>query len=760
MGHLISIITQKFIVLARQAFIDYPKALDDIDNENFSIRSEDGKIILPAFWEHLVEPNWRLEIHFKSSKGVRTPPPPLSPQLQPWPDYQGFKYSNTQPQIPRPYLGPPPQPGPPPQYVPGPPPMRMADGPRRPSPPLVIRREVTSATRYGRGLQRSRDRGARRSALSPMTIDRSRSSSRKSSTSRSSSRSRSKDRATKTKAKIKERAVRSSSRSSGGSRSISRSSSTSNLSIKSSRDQKKRRSRSRSRSFSKSRSKSKDVKRSGSPSSNEKKKAPGRSKKPKAMRSNYDYKFKYTVQFYRANKAFIDSKSYRKPIGFSESLNKNKKIPVLEEVVELIRSSKADDSTMVVPYAGPSYRYSERDTSLEYAIFPGDHVRSRRLFVRSPLLLNAIRAVVEFSAEAPSGNLDSMRDGVFPFPYRDLYYHKEDLLKFKESHPARARHSDEYNEECDRHIGLLIDFLYTKKEVNLKEAEEKFNMAQPTTTFSAFWLLMRPGTDVYVFEKGRYNAYVVDSCVGGPRYGQEHATSYVVRLWNLVFNGHIIRRGNRIVQVPVFDGDREIRSMPVFPERFYDGQSDAQPLRDELIMRGKQYLELCRRPSFREYTGSGIVSGKLVSGSYLALCILRLREWQYERSRIVVTHADSKVPSARGYIPAGQAADLMPRPASPDTLSDDSDEPVYRASRPALRRSPVATPVSGARIAICQCTACRAYNVEHPVQLLLPFASYDLINVVDTESLTDHQYLLCNSELWAFVLKDRAYGKF
>jgi len=478
------------------------------------------------------------------------------------------------------------------------------------------------------------------------------------------------------------------------------------------------------------------------------------------MRSNYDYKFKYTVQFYRANKAFIDSKSKRKPIGFSESLNKNEKIPVLEEVLELVRSSKADDSTVVIPYSRHSYRNSEHDLALKYAIFPGDQIRSRRLYVRSPLLLNAIRAVVEFSAEAPSGNLDSMRDGVFPFPYRDLYYHKEDLLKFKESHPARARHSDEYNEECDRHIDLLIDFLYTMKEVNLKEAEEKFNMAQPITTFTAFWLLMRPGSDVYVLENGRYNAYVVDSCGGGSRYGQEHATPYVVRLWNLAFNGHAIRRNTRAVYVPVFDGDREIRSMPVFPERFYDGQMDAQPLREELIMRGKQYLELCRRPSFREYTGSGLASGKLVSGNYLALHILRLREWQYERSRIVVTHVDSKVPGARGYMPPGQAGELMtPRPASPDS-SDSSDGPMYRVSRPGLRRSPVATSVSGARIAICQCTACRAYNVEHPVQLLLPFASYDLIDVIDTESLTDHQYLLCSSELWAFVLKDRAYGKF
>jgi len=429
----------------------------------------------------------------------------------------------------------------------------------------------------------------------------------------------------KSGSKKKNHAARSSSKESAGSGRVLRSASPSESGSRRPNGRKKRSeititqrtkgSRRRSRSLSRSRSGSAADSVSESAISEKKVAMAKHSTKQKPVRSNYDYRLKYTVH-YRNDKAYIGSKSYRKPIQFSESLNKDKKIPVLEEVLELLRSAKSDErGAPGIPYP-PRYPYdhsSKPDNSMKYAIFPGDHIRNRRLLIRSPLLLNAIRAVVEFSSEAPSGNLDSMRDGVFPFPYRDLYYHKEDLLKYKQSHPTRARHTDEYNEECDRHIDLLIDFLYTKKEINLKEAEERFDMSQPSTTFGAFWLLMKPGSDVYVFENGRYNAYVVNSCQGGPRFGQEHASAYVVRLWNLVFNGHNIRRGHRTVNVPVFDGDREIKSMPVVPVRFYEEQENARPLRDELIMRGREYLKLCSRPSFMEYTGSGAVTGKLVS---------------------------------------------------------------------------------------------------------------------------------------------------
>lgn len=353
------------------------------------------------------------------------------------------------------------------------------------------------------------------------------------------------------------------------------------------------------------------------------------------MRSNYDYKFKYSVQFYHAKPhappSFVGHKSYHKPIRFTEPVNKHDKIPVPNESLELIRSSRSkdfdlaefEDELSLPPPPGPpgiippppGFVGRAYDFGKKYAImYPGDRIRNRKLLIRSPLLLNAIRAVVAYSAEAPSGDSHCLKDGDFPFPYRDLYYHKDELLNYKISHPARTRHSDGYNAECDRHIDLLIDFLYSKKEINLKEAEDRSNMVTPSTTFGAFWLLMKPGSDVYVFENGRYNAYVVDSCYGGPAFGREHATPYMVHVWNLYYYGNTIRRHDRTISVPVFDGEQEIQSMPLFPVRFYKEQPGIQPLRDELIMRGKYYLELSRGPSFREYSGYGLESGKNVSG--------------------------------------------------------------------------------------------------------------------------------------------------
>ena len=67
---------------------------------------------------------------------------------------------------------------------------------------------------------------------------------------------------------------------------------------------------------------------------------------------------------------------------------------------------------------------------------------------------------------------------------------------------------------------------------------------------------------------------------------------------------------------------------------------------------------------------------------------------------------------------------------------------------------------SSARIASCQCADCQGYKTEHPVHVSLTFSSYDDIEPATTQSLTEHQYFLCDSQLWAFILKDRLYGMF
>jgi hypothetical protein len=331
----------------------------------------------------------------------------------------------------------------------------------------------------------------------------------------------------------------------------------------------------------------------------------------------YDYEFKYTVEYWKDQGPYggrmkLGTKSFKEPIRFSESEGMEGKKPVLEETIELFRQQNQQN---IVPPPPPHLNYPANSfLGLDFesneshpTMYPGDQIRKRTLTIHSILLLNAIRAIVEHSAEAPAGDSGGLKDGVFPFPYRDLYHHKEELLKYKISHHARSRHSENYNTETDRHIDVLIKFLYSVKEVQLKEAEERWVMKEPLTTFSSFWLLLKPGTDVYVRENGCYNAYVIERSSGGTS-NREYTQPYEVIAWNLRYDGHRISRRYQIVVIPVFDGEREIRCLPLFPVEFYKNTAGNQTLKEQLIIRGKDYMELSKGPAFREYSGKGLES--------------------------------------------------------------------------------------------------------------------------------------------------------
>jgi hypothetical protein len=120
---------------------------------------------------------------------------------------------------------------------------------------------------------------------------------------------------------------------------------------------------------------------------------------------------------------------------------------------------------------------------------------------------------------------------------------------------------------------------------------------------------MKPGTDVYTQEDGLLNAYVVDSVSGGVNYlamadWVTSATRYTIVMWNLIFDGKVIKRKSKKIHIPVFDGDREIMSLPVFPARFQD-VLDSGTRRKQLIERGKRFFASTKGPTFLEYTGLG-----------------------------------------------------------------------------------------------------------------------------------------------------------
>lgn len=59
----------------------------------------------------------------------------------------------------------------------------------------------------------------------------------------------------------------------------------------------------------------------------------------------------------------------------------------------------------------------------------------------------------------------------------------------------------------------------------------------------------------------------------------------------------------------------------------------------------------------------------------------------------------------------------------------------------------------------CLCKTCQANGLrQHGIQRRI-FDDYDNIDLSSVSTLTDHQYLLCWSHVYAYVLKDRVWGR-
>lgn len=240
------------------------------------------------------------------------------------------------------------------------------------------------------------------------------------------------------------------------------------------------------------------------------------------------------------------------------------------------------------------------------------------LEVHSKPLLHALNAVLQFHTpdeqqyehqmeyryyRVTRDNFTDLQRGRFKFPFLDLYHHIDELVAYKSKvDGSRQYHSEEYNEEYDRHIDILVKYLDNQSTVAFSKAKVAWSQRVPVTTFNLLWLLLKPGSDVYVRERGCLNAYVIEYVDKIFRDGTSRPRPYQVKVWNLDYNGKFFRRSSKTISVPIFDGEREIQSLPIFPIRFHQDKEGDLPLRNVLIERGKKFIEVIKQPTYQEYT--------------------------------------------------------------------------------------------------------------------------------------------------------------
>lgn len=312
--------------------------------------------------------------------------------------------------------------------------------------------------------------------------------------------------------------------------------------------------------------------------------------------TSYDGKVKYSIDCFRKNAQggndYMWTVSANNPTTFEYDIDTRGDLPVMEE-------KKLLDVSITSQTRKPNEGFMGRLKRAQH-----DVVNGAFLTVHSHYLLNVLKSTIQYNT-----GKDDYVNGDFFFPYTDLFRHRAEIENYKASHENRS-HSDEYTEKCDKHIDILLEYLDSHPTIQYPAHKMLWSRSKPRTTFSGLWLLLKPCTDVYVQENGKLNGFVIDKIKGGVTYPLEpsaaiRATAYSVRVWNLHFDGKVIYRKSQWIQVPYFDGEREITSLPLFPMEYQD-TTDASATRVSLVERGKSYFRYCKSPTFLEYSGSGL----------------------------------------------------------------------------------------------------------------------------------------------------------
>jgi hypothetical protein len=321
-------------------------------------------------------------------------------------------------------------------------------------------------------------------------------------------------------------------------------------------------------------------------------------------RKEYESSVQYVVNFRRSRadgeEYLVTTKTYKEPVEF-EVADSNDRLPALQEIKDVLS-----------PHHQVTETTGDNTNGKTTKLGTHDRVTDTSLRINSQYLLNVLKSMVTYIDTYPGERRNDLTTGLFYYPYQELFHYLPDLLEYQNgTAPLRDKHSTFFNEKFDEHLNLLDDYLNSKSGVPIEDFKARLEKKTPTVTFATYWLLLKPGSPVYVKgNDGTLNAYIFDSMKGGPSQhgGEKINRDYKIYVWNLVFDGNVISPDFRNLEISVFDNERDITSLTVFPCRFIDdyGNGDVEK---RLIERGKHYFTYSKAPAFLQYTGRGLKTG-------------------------------------------------------------------------------------------------------------------------------------------------------
>jgi hypothetical protein len=318
----------------------------------------------------------------------------------------------------------------------------------------------------------------------------------------------------------------------------------------------------------------------------------------------YESSVQYVVNVRRSGsdgkEYLVTTKTYKEPVKF-EVADNNDRLPALQEIKDILSPHSEDTATT-----------GDIADSEKTKLGIHDRVVDTSLRINSQYLLNVLRSVITYMDVPTEERNTDLVTGMFYYPYPELFHHLPDLLEYQNGNTAlRNKHTALFNEKFDEHLNLLEDYLNSKSGVPTEEFKARLERKIPTVTFATYWLLLKPGTHVYVRDNdGSINAYILHEVRGGQsdNGGEKINRNYKIEVWNLVFSGNVIAPRFRVLDISVFDNEKEITSLTVFPARYIDEDDDGE-LKKKLVERGERYFTYSKAPAFLQYTGKGLAAG-------------------------------------------------------------------------------------------------------------------------------------------------------
>ena len=313
----------------------------------------------------------------------------------------------------------------------------------------------------------------------------------------------------------------------------------------------------------------------------------------------------YRDEYRYGDGALADSEEKEDESELSSKTNQGDTSGVVMKIVTTYKSSsveKAEKASNEKQQSTNATSDAKKTSSLPEE-FKRSSVASRKITIFSMKLINALRDVITYY---PGSTLLGEEVDIQE-PYCMLVHYQEELLAYKDKHPLS--HAPSYREECNRHIDLLLNFLEWHSGKALRDEKDRWTRDVPVCTFENLWLLYKPGEPGYCLrEPGQYDPFITKVVEGGLE--SNNLGAYYIELWNINSNGFYVGRAIDNVYIAPFDGEKEIKSLRFFPEKFYpEDERDKQhlgnqSLRERLIARGKTFWDLIKQRScYREYNG-------------------------------------------------------------------------------------------------------------------------------------------------------------